>query len=271
MEQAALGEQEIVRWESDPGVEIEAVLIKPHGYEEGKRYPLVVQAHGGPTAHWANGFYADWHDWGQYLAGRGFAVLMHNPRGSTGYGSGFMNALHGEVGHVELRDLMSGVDVMIERGIADPQRLGIGGWSWGGYMTAWTVTQTDRFKAAVMGAGLPNMVSDNSIGDIPGANLSYFETSPYEDPDALWERSAIRHIRNCTTPVLILHGEADERVNFFQSVEMYVALRELDKPHQFVTYPREPHGIRERKHQIDLIERVGRWFEDRLSGAGDRD
>jgi dipeptidyl aminopeptidase/acylaminoacyl peptidase len=264
LERAALGKQEIVRWESDPGIEVEAVLIKPYGFEEGKRYPLVVQVHGGPTSHWPNAFYADWHDWGQYLAGRGIAVLMHNPRGSTGYGSEFMNALHGEIGGVELRDLLSGVDAMIERGIADPRRLGIGGWSWGGYMTAWTVTQTDRFKAAVMGAGLPNMVSDNSIGDIPGANLSYFEKSPYEDPDPLWERSAIRYIRNCTTPVLIVHGEADERVNMFQSVEMHVALRELGKEHQFVTYPREPHGIREKKHQIDLIERVGKWFEARL-------
>ena len=259
------GNQQIVCWQSDPDVSVEAIMITPPDYDESKRYPLVVQIHGGPTGKWANEWYGSWHDWGQLLASRGFVVLMHNPRGSTGYGSEFMNALVDEVGRVELRDLMAGVDALIDRGIADPERLGVGGWSWGGYMTSWTVTQTNRFKAAVMGAGLPNMVSDNSIGDIPAANLSYFSDPPYENPDALWERSAVRHIRDCTTPVLILHGEADERVNMFQSVEMYVALRELGKAHEFVTYPREPHGITERKHQIDLMERVVRWYTDHLN------
>lgn len=264
IEQRDIGNQQIVDWRGDDGVTIEGVLITPPGYEAAKQYPMVVQVHGGPTARWTNGWYGTWHDWGQLLASHGFVVLMPNPRGSTGYGNVFMNALFNEVGQVELRDLMSGVDAMIERGIADPARLGIGGWSWGGYMTAWTVTQTDRFKAAVMGAGLPNMVSDNSIGDIPSANLSYFSESVYENPEPFWERSAIRHINNCTTPVLILHGEADERVNMFQSVEMYVALRELGVEHEFVTYPREPHGIRERKHQIDLMKRIARWYSDRL-------
>ncbi|MEZ4520626.1 MAG: S9 family peptidase [Thermomicrobiales bacterium] len=264
IEVCELGGQQIVEWESDEGVTVEGVLITPPGYDHTKTYPLVVQVHGGPTGRWTNGWYGNWHDWGQLLASNGFAVLMHNPRGSTGYGSDYMNALVDGIGQVELRDLMSGVDAMIERGIADPERLGLGGWSWGGYMTAWTVTQTDRFKAAVMGAGLPNMVSDNSIGDIPSANLSYFTESMFENPEPFWERSAIRHIRNCTTPVMILHGEADDRVNMYQSVEMYVALRELGLEHEFVTYPREPHGIRERKHQIDLMNRVVRWFSDRL-------
>lgn len=264
IEDLELANQQIVSWESDPGVTIEALLITPPDYDASKRYPFVVQVHGGPTARWENGWLGNWHDWGQLLASQGFVVLCHNPRGSTGYGSEFMNALVNEVGGVEYRDLMAGVDAMIERGIADPDRLGIGGWSWGGYMTAWTVSQTQSFKAAVMGAGLPNMVSDNSIGDIPSANLSYFDEPVYANPEPLWERSAIRYISNCTTPVLILHGEADERVNMFQSVEMYVALRELGVEHEFVTYPREPHGIRERKHQIDLMERVSRWFGEHL-------
>ncbi len=266
IEQMEIGQQQIVSWESDPGVTIEAVLVTPPGYDPSQRYPLVVQVHGGPTSRWTNSWIGTWHDWGQLLASQGFVVLYHNPRGSTGYGSEFMNALFNEIGQVELRDLMAGVDAMIERGIADPDRIGIGGWSWGGYMTAWTVTQTNRFKAAVMGAGLPNMVSDNSIGDIPSANLSYFDESLFENADPFWERSAIRYIKNCTTPVLILHGEADDRVNMFQSVEMYVALRELGVEHEFVTYPREPHGIRERKHQIDLMERVVRWYGERLKG-----
>lgn len=264
LEQAAIGTTEIVRWESDPGVEVEGILIKPHGYVEGMRYPLIVQPHGGPTAHWGNEFYASWHDWGRYLAGRGFAVLMHNPRGSTGRGSAYMNGIFNDVGGGEFRDLMSGVDAMIERGLADPDALGVAGWSWGGYMTAWTVSQTTRFKAAVMGAGLANMISDNSGGDIPSANASYFDKLPYEDADAYHERSAIRYAGDITTPLLILHGEADSRVNMHQALEMYQALRLLGREYQFVTYPREGHSIRERKHQLDLLTRLGEWFEKYL-------
>jgi dipeptidyl aminopeptidase/acylaminoacyl peptidase len=261
LEAAALGQTEIVRWTSDEGVEVEGILIKPSGYEAGQRYPFVVQVHGGPTWQWSNGFYGNWHDWAQMLAGRGYAVLLPNPRGSTGRGPDYSNAIFGDVGGGEFRDMLAGVDAMIARGIADPDGLGIGGWSWGGYMTAWAVSQPTRFKAAVMGAGLPNMISDNSIGDIPSANLSYFEQTAYEDPDSYYDRSAIKHIRNASTPTLILHGEADKRVNMWQSVEMYMALKTLGVPTQLVTYPREPHGIQERKHQIDLMRRVVEWYD----------
>lgn len=263
---AALGETEIVRWESDPGVEVEGILVKPHGYMEGMRYPLIVQVHGGPTWAWPNTFYANWHDWAQMLAGRGYAVLMPNPRGSTGRGVGYNNQIFDDVGGGEFRDMMAGVDALIERGIADPERLGIGGWSWGGYMTAWAISQTTRFKAAIMGAGLPNMVTDNSIGDIPSANDSYFTKSPYEDPEPLWERSAIRYINRVTTPTLVLHGEADKRVHPAQGMELYIALRQRGVKTRFVTYPREEHGIRERKHQIDLLQRVIAWYDEHLRG-----
>ncbi|MCO5177009.1 MAG: S9 family peptidase [Thermomicrobiales bacterium] len=258
---AALGTVSETHWQSDEGIEVGGILYLPHGYVEGQRYPAVALVHGGPTWAWSRWFHANWHDWGHMLAGRGFAVLLPNPRGSTGRGTEYMNANAQDIGGGEFRDMMSGLDALIERGIADPDRLGIGGWSWGGYMTAWSVTQTDRFKAAVMGAGLPNMVADNWIGDIPSANLSYFEQSAALDPDPLWERSAIRYIRNVKTPVLILHGAADERVNTMQGKEMYVALRTLGVPTEFVTYPREGHGIRERKHQIDLMNRVIGWYE----------
>jgi dipeptidyl aminopeptidase/acylaminoacyl peptidase len=266
LKSAAIGEPEVVRWTSDPGVEVEGILYKPHGFTLGARYPLVVSVHGGPTWLWANVFHASWHDWGAVLAGRGIAVLLPNPRGSTGRGSKYMNALFGEVGGNEYRDMMSGVDAMIERGIADPERLGIGGWSWGGYMTAWAITRTDRFKAAIVGAGLPNMIADNSLGDIPSANLSYFEKSPYEDPDPYFERSAIRYISNVKTPTLVLHGEADTRVAPAQGTEMYVALQQSGVESQLVTYPREGHSIHERKHQTDLLQRVIGWYERLLLG-----
>jgi dipeptidyl aminopeptidase/acylaminoacyl peptidase len=153
---------------------------------------------------------------------------------------------------------------MIERGVADPERLGIGGWSWGGYLTALAVTQTDRFRAAVMGAGVSNLISDNSLGDIPSVNLCYFGETVYHDPDPYYERSPIRHVSNARTSTLILHGEEDRRVSTAQSVEMYVALRTLGVETQLVTYPREGHSIEEREHQLDVIRRVVGWFEKYL-------
>ena len=190
--------------------------------------------------------------------------MLPNPRGSTGRGSVFSNAIFGDVGGGELRDVISGVDAMIERGLANPERLGIGGWSWGGYVTALAVTRTGRFKAAVMGAGVSDLISDNSLGDIPSVNLSYFRETVYRDPDPYYERSPIRHVSNARTPTLILHGEDDKRVSVAQSVEMYVALRTLGVETQLVTYPREGHSIEEREHQLDVIRRVLSWFERHL-------
>ncbi len=263
---AAIGEPELVTWTSDEGVTVEGILYKPAGYEPGKRYPLVVSVHGGPTWLWANVYHASWHDWGAVLAGRGIAVLLPNPRGSTGRGPEYLNALFNEVGRNEYRDMISGVEAMVERGIADPDRLGIGGWSWGGYMSSWAITQTDRFKAAIVGAGLPNMITDNSLGDIPSANLSYFDKSPYEDPDTYFDRSAIRYIYRVKTPTLVLHGENDTRVATAEGIELYIALRQLGVTTRFVTYPREGHSIRERKHQEHLLNEMITWYSRYLLG-----
>ncbi len=267
LEEAVLGGVEVVRWKSDTGVEVQGLLVKPHSYRGGQRCPLVVQVHGGPTSLWADKFCASWRDWAQILAGRGYAVLLPNPRGSTGCGPAFSNAIFDDVGGGELRDVIAGVEAMIERGLADPERLGIGGWSWGGYLTALAVTQTERFKAAVMGAGVSNLISDNSLGDIPSVNLCYFRETVYRDPDPYYQRSPIRYVSNTQTPTLILHGEADERVSAAQSVEMYVALRTLGVETQLVTYPREGHSIEEREHQLDLVRRVVGWFEKHLESG----
>ena len=250
---------EVVTWQSD-GHEIEGLLTYPAGYEEGKRYPLVVEIHGGPSWQWEDYAFVDWHDWAQMLATNGFAVLAPNPRGSTGRGAAFAALLHDDVGGGESRDLVNGALAMVERGIADPNRLGIGGWSWGGYLTAFTITQTPIFKAAVMGAGLSNMISDHGTDDIPSANLLYYPGHPYHHLDTYWESSAIKHITKVVTPTLILHGDSDERVQPSQGAEMYRALKVLGVPVQFVRYPREPHGIKERAHQIDLMERLLGWY-----------
>jgi dipeptidyl aminopeptidase/acylaminoacyl peptidase len=255
-----LSPTEVVTWTSD-GHEIEGILTYPAGYEAGKRYPLVVEIHGGPSWQWEDYAFLDWHDWAQLLASNGYAVLAPNPRGSTGRGPGFQKQLQDDVGGGESRDLVAGAQAMLERGIADRERLGIGGWSWGGYLTAYTITQTDIFKAAVMGAGLSNMISDHGQDDIPSANLHIYPGLPYQHLDAYWMSSPIRHIANCTTPTLILHGDADARVHPAQGMEMYRALKSLGIPVEFVRYPRQGHPIKERHHQIDLMRRLVAWFD----------
>jgi dipeptidyl aminopeptidase/acylaminoacyl peptidase len=263
---------EHVTWRSDDGVEIEGLLTYPRGYEEGVRYPLIVVVHGGPSWQWEDRVMLDWHDWAQMLASQGYAVLMPNPRGSTAYGVEFQRLLQDDVGGGESRDLITGALAMVERGIADRDRLGIGGWSWGGYLTAWTITQTDIFRAAVMGAGLANLVSDHGQGDIPSMNLLLYPGQPYHHLDAYWNTSPIRHVTAVKTPTLILHGDEDARVHPAQGMEYFRALKILGVPVRFVRYPREDHGIHERAHQIDLMERVlawyGRWVKGESRSGG---
>jgi len=272
LEGLAWGEVEQVSWHAPDGLEVQGLLIKPIGYEPGRRYPTVIHVHGGPAWQWSEGFYATWHDWDQFLAARGYAVLLPNPRGSTGRGTAYVGANYDDVGGGEWQDVLAGAHYVIGRGIADPDRLGIGGWSWGGYLTAWAVTQTDIFKGAVMGAGLSNLLSDHGQNDIPDANRLYFRDLPYHDAAAYWDPSPIKHVARVKTPTLILHGEKDDRVTLAQGREFYRALKTLGVPTQFVLYPREPHGFTERAHQRDVIERVLGWFEKyvKLSAVSDQ-
>ena len=265
--QGRLQPTEHVSWTSDDGVEIEGLLTYPVGYQPGTRYPLVVEVHGGPSWQWEDRVMLDWHDWAQMLASRGYAVLLPNPRGSTGYGRELQRLLQDDVGGGESRDLVAGALAMVERGIADPERLGIAGWSWGGYLTAWTITQTTIFRAAVMGAGLSNMVSDHGQGDIPSANLLYYPGQPYHHMEDYWRSSPIRYVAAVRTPTLILHGEEDARVHPAQGMEYFRALKILGVPVRFVRYPREKHGIEERAHQIDVMQRIIDWFDRYLLGS----
>jgi dipeptidyl aminopeptidase/acylaminoacyl peptidase len=259
--QNRLQNTEHVAWIADDGIEIEGLLTYPAGYVAGRRYPLVVEIHGGPSRQWEDRVMLDWHDWAQFLASHGYAVLMPNPRGSTGYGHAFQRRLQDDVGGGESRDLIAGAMAMTERGIADPDRLGIAGWSWGGYLTAWTITRTPMFRAAVMGAGLANVVSDHGQGDIPSANLRYFPGQPYDHMESYWRASPIRHVSSVQTPTLILHGDEDARVHPAQSMEFFRALKTRGVPVRFVRYPRERHAFSERAHQIDLLNRIADWLD----------
>jgi dipeptidyl aminopeptidase/acylaminoacyl peptidase len=178
-----------------------------------------------------------------------------------------MAANFDDVGGGEWQDVLAGAHWAIESGIADPARMGIGGWSWGGYLSSWAITQTDRFKAAIVGAGVTNLWSDQGQNDVPDMNRLYFHDFPYSDPTPYWERSAMRHIARAKTPTLILHGQADERVAAPQAQELYRALKTLGVPTQLVLYPREPHGFTERNHQLDLLRRVLAWFDKYLANG----
>jgi dipeptidyl aminopeptidase/acylaminoacyl peptidase len=258
-----LARGETVRWQSFDGVEVEGTLIRPKDAPSDTSLPLFVEVHGGPAWQWEDAASLNWHDWAQMLASRGWAVLLPNPRGSTGYGAAFEKLLQDDVGHGESKDLIAAAEAMVERGIADPDRLAIGGWSWGGYLTARTITQTRRFKAGVMGAGVANLTSDHGAGDIAEYNRLLYPGHPYDA--ATWDYYAsgtpIRLASEVTTPTLILHGASDDRVHPTQGQEFYRALQVSGVPVRFVRYPREGHSIRERAHQLDLMERICSWLD----------
>ncbi|RKY84894.1 hypothetical protein DRQ09_07980, partial [candidate division KSB1 bacterium] len=252
---------EKVHYPSFDGKEIEAAVYKPFEYQQGKRFPLVVLVHGGPSGVWSNRF----NSWAQLLSTRGFVVLCPNIRGSIGYGYEFMISNRRDWGGGDFKDVMAGVDYMIEQGIADPEKIGIGGWSYGGYMAAWAVTQTDRFKASVSGAPMTDLAVEygtetNSINPYD----TWYLGTPYENLKLFIERSPMTHIKNVRTPTLILCGKEDVIDPIAQCYQFHRGLKRYGVETELVVYPREGHGIREEKHQIDVLNRVINWFEKYL-------
>ena len=257
-----VGETQVVNWSSTDGMAVEGLLTLPTGYEDGTRVPLLVIAHGGPTGVFVQGFIANR---GAYpiasFAEQGFAILRCNVRGSSGYGREFRYANYGDWGGGDYQDIMSGVDAMIERGIADSNALGVMGWSYGGYMTSWVVTQTHRFKAASVGAGVNNLMSFTGTADIAGFIPDYFG-GEYWDVFENWRsHSAMFNVKGVTTPTLIQHGEEDARVPVGQGYEFYNALKRQGVEVKMVVYPRQPHGIQEPRLQLDAMKRNLEWFE----------
>jgi dipeptidyl aminopeptidase/acylaminoacyl peptidase len=231
----ALGETEVITWKSSDGIDVEGVLLKPVGFVSGRKYPLLVVAHGGPSGAFLDNYRVGGLEGGQLWAGQGWAVFYPNPRGSTNYGEKFLRANINDWGGGDYRDIMTGVDALVARGIADPERLAHIGWSYGGYLTAWVVSQTTRFKAAMVGAGLTNMVSMYGTNDIPNVLLTYFGGYPSKDTLSLYQaRSAMSYIDKVQTPTLILHGGNDERVPTGQAYEMYRALKDRGKTTELV-------------------------------------
>ena len=255
----AILKPEVFRYQSFDGLEIEGALIKPAGFGAGKGVPLIVLVHGGPTSLWQDSI----ESWGQLLAARGFAIFYPNIRGSAGYGQKFIEMNRSDWGGADFKDVMAGVDYLIAQRIADPQRLGIGGWSYGGYMSEWAITQTNRFKAAVSGAGLANLASE--FGTEAGSSYDqWFFGVPYENLDGFMKSSPIKYLKNAKTPTLILQGEADRTDPLGQSEELYHGLKHYGVEAELVLYPREPHGFTEEKHLIDRLNRIVAWYEKHL-------
>ena len=255
------GESEVIEWTSSDGVSIEGILTYPIDHQAGEAVPLLVMPHGGPASVSKNGFLGNKSPYSLALfSAAGYAVLRPNFRGSKGYGVEFRGANKGDLGGMDYEDVMSGVDYLIEKGIADPERLGIIGWSYGGYMTTWAISQTDRFKVAIDGAGVTNLISFTALTDMPDYIVGYLGGETWEIRDLMIERSPLFQLASIQTPTLILHGEEDVRVPISQSQELYIGLKRKGIPVEFYAYPRQGHGLREPKHVLHAMETVMAWL-----------
>ncbi|MGB7022369.1 MAG: S9 family peptidase [Candidatus Acidiferrales bacterium] len=254
-----LSKASFFHYHSFDGLEIEGELLKPLDYSGSGAVPLVVLVHGGPTGAWSDNI----DSWGQLLASHGFAVAYFNIRGSTGYGEKFVEMNRADWGGADFKDVMAGVDYLVKQGIADPNRLGIGGWSYGGYMAEWAITQTNRLKAAVSGAGMVDLIAEFETENGPSYD-KWFWGLPYNHPEDMLKHSPYLYLKNAHTPILILQGQADTTDPLGQSTGLYRGLKFYGAPAELVEYPRENHGFHEEKHELDRLNRIVAWYQEYL-------
>ena len=251
-------------FKSFDGADVEAFLTEPLELSPSSKYPLIVMIHGGPHGQQGPAFNSK----AQVYAAQGFATLMVNYRGSTGYGQKFADAIFKDQNGGEAKDVVAGVDAAVSKySWIDRDRLGIEGGSYGGQLTNWIITQTDRFKAAVPAAGISNLVSFNYMAYYHDYLAVEFGSFPHENGlmDLLWERSPIRYVHKVKTPVMFIHGENDNDVPIAEAEQYYIALRDVGVKSIMVRYPREGHGIRETKHVIDVIDRSIQWYREHFA------
>lgn len=258
-----LGEVRELVTDTADGLTLHSVVVLPVDAGPGP-HPTVVLPHGGPYGRMARNPHCAWHDWSQLLAVAGYAVLLPNFRGGSGHGNAFATSVNGNPA-VEFDDVQAVIAGAVEAGITDPDRLGIGGWSNGGFLTAWAVVASRRFRAAVMGAGVSHWPAMSMTSDVPTFTGDVAGGSPWSvDPGRSVADSPLTHAAQVRTPVLMLHGAEDARVPLSQSVGFLRALRDRDVPVELVVYPREPHSIGEARHQQDLMRRVVEWYRTHL-------
>ncbi|HEX9763699.1 MAG TPA: S9 family peptidase [Candidatus Acidoferrales bacterium] len=252
---------ELLRYRSPDGLDIEGLVIKPKDFQPGKRYPLLVIVHGGPAIAYQLSFLPRTAPYPVHaFTDLGYVVWLPNPRGSGSYGERFRQANIRDWGGGDYRDILQGVDILIERGVADPDRLGVMGSSYGGYMTSWVVSQTTRFKAASMGAAVTNLFSMYGTTDIPEGMEAPFGKKPWKDPDLYLSHSAIRFVAQAKTPTLIQHGEEDTRVPISQAQEFHQGLKDVGVPVEMIVYPRQGHRIQEPRLVKAAMQHNLDWF-----------
>ncbi|RZQ64447.1 alpha/beta hydrolase family protein [Amycolatopsis suaedae] len=266
------GVQERLAYRAADGLALDGLLVLPPGrtHADGP-FPLVTLVHGGPDDRYADEFMLHWAHWGQWLAHAGYAAFLPNPRGGFGHGHEFAASVAGAVGQEEWTDILTGIDLLVAEGVADPERLGIGGWSHGGFMAAWAVGQTGRFAAAVMGAGISDWGLQVAAGELDAFDAELAGSTGWEGPGPHPHdrRSPISYASAVRTPVLILHGAEDTNVPLAQSEYFHRALRHHGVEHEFVVYPGEGHSIRQRAHQLDVLTRTRAWFTRHLPPTPD--
>jgi dipeptidyl aminopeptidase/acylaminoacyl peptidase len=260
------GEVDVVRWSAADGTPIHGWLIRPPQATTDRPAPLITWVHGGPTSVYGARYYGN--NVVGLLAARGFAVFLPNPRGSVGWGRAFAEANVGDLGGKDFGDILAGVDHLVNAGVADAHRLGIGGWSYGGFMTAWAITQTTRFRAAVVGAGIASWRSFHGVSHLTAWDAIHLAADPYEIGGGFDRFSPMTYIKQARTPTLIVHGQNDRDVPVEQSYELYRALKDLGVETKLVVFPREGHGFNEQSHVLDLNRRIGEWFEQKLGTGG---
>jgi dienelactone hydrolase len=265
------GTQERLSYPACDGLALDGLLILPPGQSRADGpFPLITLVHGGPYDRWADRFLGSWWAPGQWLAAAGYAIFLPNPRGSQGHGHEFAAIVSGAVGADEWTDVLHGIDLLVADGVADPDRLGIAGWSHGGFMAAWAVGQTDRFKAALMGAGISDWGMQVGVGELGTWEAGLGGSCGWESPGPHrhHQLSPISYASKVCTPVLIVHGQDDTNVPVGQAVYFHRALSRYGVEHELVIYPREGHNITERQHRVDLLCRIRAWFARWLGAPG---
>jgi dipeptidyl aminopeptidase/acylaminoacyl peptidase len=265
-----LPKTEVIKWNGADGKEIEGLLTYPINYQPGQKVPFILNVHGGPAGVFTQTCVAG--NQGSYpiaaFAEMGYAVLRPNPRGSSGYGTEFRMANRADWGGKDFMDLMAGVDFVIKMGVADENKMGVMGWSYGGFMSSWIVGHTNRFKVASIGAPVVDLGHQNLTDDIEGFLPSYFKADPWNDWSLYDAHSPLRFVQNVKTPVMLQHGEADQRVPFSNSVMFYNALRRRGVPVRLLALPRQPHGPQEPRMVLKTMQTNVEWFEKFIGKKG---
>ena len=255
---------ERILYRSKDGTQIEGWVLEPRGYDASRAWPLILTIHGGPHGAYGNDFMFEQ----QLFAANGYLVVYTNPRGSTGYGEKFLWATWGGWGNLDFEDVRAGVDYAKSKYHVDEKRMGVTGYSYGGFLTNWVIGHTTRFAAAVSGAGIANWVSDYATSDIPRTKESEFFGAPWEPKgyELLWRQSPIHYAAKVTTPTLFVHGEADLRVPIEQGEQMYTALKKRKVPARMVRYPDSYHGGWSPWNSVHRYWQELQWWDRWLKG-----